>query len=620
MYTIFMDDICIFDDGANFEEEKLINPKLTLKDNSAGEFNFTMTPINYGYGNAKKMKSTISVFRDGIEIWRGRILSENEDFLRRKSVTCEGALSFLNDTIHNIDYTGTITGFFTLLLNEHNSRVDVKRQIKLGTIMAGSDHIYVLSEYENALDCIFNNLIDVRNGHLIVRYSNGVAYLDYITANTDVADQSINFGENLLDFTKTFDMSDIATAIVPRGDKIEDSEERLTVAGVNSGSIYVINTEAIATYGRIEKVVDFDGITDPNELMELATKYMTDYQFENVTLEVSALDLHYLNPTLPSLNLLDNVKCISNPHGLNKDFPITEMTIDICNPENSLITLGQSLSHTNISSQIDKFYTSDDVKYDIKNEVSDVTKNEVQNEINNNMTNISQTVVKTEVIKADTMQSIWCFSRYMLVQFLETNFDAIDLNKSYQAKRKYIRIFDDNIKVIEADLSETETEPYKDPEGNKLYWTAVTGENAHKFFTYTSPLTIAKSERPEGLTDDEFEALYTVNVRKTIAEYVKCSLGFPMNSSGTGEPELVFGTGDENGNGKYYFVKDSDSGRFVYTSRTDGRKLGFAIKDNGVYQVNGDTITKMYPMAVLNDLSQADDLPIGTLVFVGAVT
>lgn len=237
-----------------------------------------------------------------------------------------------------------------------------------------------------------------------------------------------------------------------------------------------------------------------------------------------------------------------------------------------------------------------------------------------NLPEIGVTIVNENVVKADTMQSIWCFSRYMLVQFLETNFDAIDLNKSYQAKRKYIRIFDDNIKVIEADLSETETEPYKDPEGNKLYWTAVTGENAHKFFTYTSPLTIAKSERPEGLTDDEFEALYTVNVRKTIAEYVKCSLGFPMNSSGTGEPELVFGTGDENGNGKYYFVKDSDSGRFVYTSRTGGRKLGFAIKDDGVYQVNGDTLTRMYPMAVINDLTQADDLPIGTLVFVGAVT
>lgn len=235
-----------------------------------------------------------------------------------------------------------------------------------------------------------------------------------------------------------------------------------------------------------------------------------------------------------------------------------------------------------------------------------------------NLPEIGVTIVNENVIKADTMQSIWCFSRYMLVQFLETNFDAIDLNKSYQAKRKYIRIFDDNIKVIEADLSENETEPYKDPEGNKLYWTAVTGENAHKFFTYTSPLTIAKSERPEGLTDDEFEALYTVNVRKTIAEYVKCSLGFPMNSSGTGEPELVFGTGDENGNGKYYFVKDSDSGRFVYTSRTDGRELGFAIKDDGVYQVNGDILTRMYPMAVINDLAQADDLPIGTLIFIGA--
>ena len=182
----------------------------------------------------------------------------------------------------------------------------------------------------------------------------------------------------------------------------------------------------------------------------------------------------------------------------------------------------------------------------------------------------------------------------MLVQFMETNFDALDTTKAYNQLRKYIRIFDDNIKVIEAELSNTETEDYTDPNGQKLYWTAVTGANAHKFFTYTSPLTIAASERPEGLTDAEFENLYTVKVRKTVAEYVKCSLGFPISANGTGEPELVFGTGDSSGNGKYYFVKDSDSGRFVYTSRFDGKERGFKLLDDGSYYTNdGDNWLKL---------------------------
>jgi hypothetical protein len=236
-----------------------------------------------------------------------------------------------------------------------------------------------------------------------------------------------------------------------------------------------------------------------------------------------------------------------------------------------------------------------------------------------NLPEIGVNIVNTNVIKSDVMQATWCFSKYMLVQFMETNFEALDVNQQYKKLRKYARIFDDNFKLIEAELSDSEVEVYKDPNGQKLYWTAVTGENAFKFFTYTSPLTIAASERPDGMSDEDFEALYTVKVRKTVAEYVKCSLGFPLNDSGTGEPELVFGTGDADGNGKYRFVKDADSGRFVYTSRTDGKEYGVAIKDDGVYQVSGEVYTKLYPMAVVSDVSQADSLPVGTLVFVGAI-
>lgn len=227
--------------------------------------------------------------------------------------------------------------------------------------------------------------------------------------------------------------------------------------------------------------------------------------------------------------------------------------------------------------------------------------------------------VEKAIFNTDTMQSLWCFSRYMLVQFLETNFDAIDLNKPYQAKRKYIRIFDDNIKVIEADLSETETEPYKDPEGNQLYWTSITGSDAYKFFTYSSPLLIDSSEKPNQVNDNTLVEQYTVKVRKTISEYVKCSLGFPVNESGTGEPELVFGTGDENGNGQYYFIKDNESGRFVYKSRTDGKEYGIANKDDGVYQITAGVYTKMYPMGVFPDLTQAEQMPTSSIIYIGAI-
>lgn len=631
MYTIYIDDVLVHNDGASSETHILLNPKLTLKDNSAGTLTFTMVPGNAGYDIAKKMKSTVHVYRDGDEIWRGRILSEDGDFYNRRSVTCEGALAFLNDTIHSFDFGRTISEFITELLDDYNSRVDESRQIQVGGIMGGSDYLSVLSEYESALDHLFNYVVNERGTHLQISYSDGIAYLEHVTTDyTDDATQTINFGENLLDFTKSFEMSDIATVIIPLGDVPEGSDERATVSGVNSGSIYVQNTEALEAYGRIEKVVEFSGVTDANELMDLATKYLNDYQFENMALEVSALDLHYLNPNMSPLNLLERVRCISAPHGLDRWFPITEMTIDISSPQNSTITLGKPTSTQTVSSQMNSFTTEDSIQDSINTSIDDsiqstvpsIVQNSVKTEIDNSVTNISQTVVNTSVIKAETMQATWCFSRYMLVQFLETNFDAIDARKTYPSNglRKYIQIVDDNVKVIEAVLDATETEAYTDPNGNKLYWTAVDGEtDAYKFFTYSSPWNIAKDKRENYTSDEEFVDAYTVKVRKTTAEYVKGSLGFPL-SSGTGEPNFTLGTGDTAGNGKYTMSKDGDGGELSYTSRTDGSKNGIRSQDDGNYLITNGNETKLYPVAIVGDLSEADTLPTGTIVFLGAVT
>jgi hypothetical protein len=123
MYKIYCDDVCIYDDIRPDVDSKVINPKLTMEENSAGQLSFQMPPGNIGYNLVKRMDSLITVYLEDEVIWEGRVISEDEDYFNQRNVVCEGALAFLNDTIqppaeyHNI----SPRVFLERLIAIHNS-------------------------------------------------------------------------------------------------------------------------------------------------------------------------------------------------------------------------------------------------------------------------------------------------------------------------------------------------------------------------------------------------------------------------------------------------------------------------------------------------------------------
>ena len=80
MYSVKGDGITIYNDMYVTESAKAINPKLNLKDNSAGSLEITLPIGNAGYDVLKRMSSEITVYRDNDEIWSGRIITEKNDF------------------------------------------------------------------------------------------------------------------------------------------------------------------------------------------------------------------------------------------------------------------------------------------------------------------------------------------------------------------------------------------------------------------------------------------------------------------------------------------------------------------------------------------------------------
>lgn len=350
MYVIYADDICIYNDAFSLEDMKLISPKLVLEDNAAGTLTMTVPASNRGYSLIKRMATDIFVLKDGEEIWRGRVLSEAEDFYKNRVLSCEGEFAFFNDSTQppNRYYSSSIREYVSSLLAVHNSKVADNRQFTVGMVTVIDDALPTrYTNYEKTIE-IFNSLIEEYGGHFRVRKENGVRYLDYLADYPDTCTQTIQFGTNLIEHTKGWDMSEFATVIVPLGNRLDNSDiaeldAYLTIESVNNGSLYLQSDEAVATYGWIEKTVSWDDVSDASVLLEKAKTYLSDLQFDNMELEISAVDLHYLNSSIEAVKLLDEIRVISRPHGLDRVFPVTKLEIPLDSPESTQFKMGDTV-------------------------------------------------------------------------------------------------------------------------------------------------------------------------------------------------------------------------------------------------------------------------------------
>lgn len=388
MYSIFADETCIYNDVTPLNDRKLINPKITMEDCAAGSLEFTIPPGNIGYDIIKPMTTDIIVYSDSDEIWRGRVLNESIDFYKRKKLYCEGELAFLNDTIQPpheysastgtdtayITYGTTVRSFLEAIIKIHNENAPSNRQFAVGIVdvedgdeQDDNDSILRYTNYESTLKCINEKLIDRLGGHLIVKHQNGVGIINYYKDDSDLikgSEQQIMFGHNLLDYTQDFTMENLSTVVVPRGNRLEESpiealDAYLTVENAQVedpdnpgqtkayGSIYVeASEEVMKAYGRIIAVVDWENVSDPTTLLSKARKYLEKEQFDKISLVIQSLDLHYLNKNIKRLDLLEKVQCISKPHGMNKTFMVTKVSISLDQPDSSTYTLGTDSKKT----------------------------------------------------------------------------------------------------------------------------------------------------------------------------------------------------------------------------------------------------------------------------------
>lgn len=137
--------VCIYAPGSALETTKLISPTLTREFGKAGSLEFTIPLGNVAHSGMQKLKTVVSVEQDGKEIWQGRVMSHEQDFLLRQKVYCEGELAYLNDT-DVPPYTAkdvTILQFLDFLCKNHTSLTDKYKRFRIGNVTLEEQKRYV---------------------------------------------------------------------------------------------------------------------------------------------------------------------------------------------------------------------------------------------------------------------------------------------------------------------------------------------------------------------------------------------------------------------------------------------------------------------------------------------
>ncbi|EMZ41930.1 MAG: phage tail protein [Atopobium minutum] len=348
MYQVFLDDQVLYMPGD--ENALLIDPVLEMADSKSGFFTAKIPITNLLYDSVKELASEVCVKRDGTAIFYGRVLSVERDFYGTKTITCEGELAYLLDSVqepaeyHDI----SVRAFLETLITKHNNQMTGgKKCFKVGqvTVEDPNDSIYRYTNWETTLDAITDKLVDRLGGHLRIRHVGTTRYLDYIEDFDNTNTQVIEFGENLLDYTENLNAEDIATRVIPLGKRLDDSpietlDAYTTIGSVNNRKNYVESAAAIKTYGVITKTVHFEDVTIPANLKKKGEEYLKDTQFADVTLTLTAVDLHLLHADIEAMKVGDSIRVISPPHGMDRFYPLTELKISLDHPESSTVTLG----------------------------------------------------------------------------------------------------------------------------------------------------------------------------------------------------------------------------------------------------------------------------------------
>lgn len=329
--------------------DRISGGKIVKAVNAVDSFTFTIYPDNAGYNKLKPLTTSVTVTDDstGKDIFIGRVLkcpdSMDEQGLICKSVTCEGRLGWLYDSVQPYaEYK--VVGIRTVLasfISKHNTQVGDDKHISVGQVTVTGENNYTYSvNWVSTMDAISEQLVGKFGGEIQLRDQGGKVYIDYLEHIGHGTDTKIELAVNLKTISREVDETSVITRLYPLGAKLTDSEKRLTIGSVNGGKDYIEDSALVAKYGVISGTQTWDDVTQASILKTKATTFLKSANKAKKQYKITAVDLSTIDMNFEQFELGCWYRVVNPLMGIDEDLRIIGVTINLDSPEQSELTFG----------------------------------------------------------------------------------------------------------------------------------------------------------------------------------------------------------------------------------------------------------------------------------------
>lgn len=366
MYEVYVDGECVsasYIPGSLFRE-----PVIEKELNRAGSFTFTIPVGHPAFNSFKVRKSSVivQINRRQRAEFSGFVTRISRNITGEKKVTCTGDLALLSNAgfyvaVKTLKASGYVRQIFTLYNNvctdrpfDSSGMVGDDFDLDPGSVSYGSCLDLCqkfVEEYGGAFEAEMNWV----NGRWFRK-------LKYTAEGAETeSKQVIHLNRNIIDLALEQSGEEICTGVFPLGAKKTDEEKDQYELGRTSDSYWTIQdilyTEAdenyiwadnsvINEFGRILKVIQWDGVKKANTLTKNAKAYLKDYQFASIAFDLKAIDLSDTNEDEERIEVGYKVQCVSQIHGMDRVFVVSKKTIPLNHLSETRLTLGITSADT----------------------------------------------------------------------------------------------------------------------------------------------------------------------------------------------------------------------------------------------------------------------------------
>ena len=374
MYKVLYGSDIIFDPDE--DEHYVTDCTADLKLNEASSLSFTLPVGHELNGNIAlfDVEREITLYRDDLELFRGRAVSETLDMDGNCTYECEGVRAYLNDVLlppyttayssdtasGTLEAPSAVDQLFEWYVAKYNERCTKQHQLSIG-INEGAQldaNNYVLRSNSNRATVwseIKEKLIDKLGGFIFMRYEGGQHFIDYRQSASERSAQEVEFGVNLLDFERERTGDNLGTVCIPTGKDDDNNEINIKSLadgeynGYKKSGEAVYNDDAVQKYGWIE----FSETTDANTAKGVLNAGIKALQDKGIadTITVSALDLtitsDYDDNNMPYAHMLKEgfqVYIDTGAHDLVGTSTCTSRHLDLLDPSQDTYDLQNDAS------------------------------------------------------------------------------------------------------------------------------------------------------------------------------------------------------------------------------------------------------------------------------------